>query len=62
MAAAATDLDTGLRLVREEILEQTTVLVIPGTAEPFEHTARNTLRKVDGPTPNPTVHAVAARR
>jgi len=39
--------------------EQTTVLVIPGQAEPFQHTDRNTLRKIGGPTPNPTALAAA---
>jgi hypothetical protein len=34
--------------------EQTTVLIIPGQAEPFHHTDRNTLRKIGEPTPNPT--------
>jgi hypothetical protein len=37
--------------------EQTTVLVIPGQAEPFRHTDRNTLRKIGEPTPNPTALA-----
>jgi len=39
--------------------EQTTTLIIPGQSQPFEHTDRNTLRKLDEPTPNPT--ALAAR-
>ena len=34
--------------------EQDTVLIIPGQAEPFHHTDRNTLRKIGQPTPNPT--------
>ena len=34
--------------------EQDTVLVIPGQAEPFHHTDRNTLRKIGEPAPNPT--------
>ncbi len=34
--------------------EQDTVLIIPGQAEPFHHTDRNTLRKIGEPTPNPT--------
>jgi hypothetical protein len=42
--------------------EQETVLVIPGKAEPFRHTDRNTLRKVSEPTPNPTAQAAAARQ
>ncbi|HVY06224.1 MAG TPA: heme-binding beta-barrel domain-containing protein [Burkholderiales bacterium] len=40
--------------------EQDTVLVIPGQAEPFHHTDRNTLRKIGNPTPNPTARAAAA--
>ena len=39
--------------------EQDTVLVIPGKAEPFHHTDRNTLHKVGEPTPNPTAKAAA---
>jgi hypothetical protein len=39
--------------------EQVTVLIIPGQAKPFEHTDRNTLRKIGEPTPNPT--AIASR-
>ena len=39
--------------------EQTTRLAIPGQAEPFEHTDRNTLRKIGEPTPNPTALATA---
>ena len=31
-----------------------TTLVIPGRAEPFLHTDRNTLMKIGEPTPNPT--------
>jgi len=42
--------------------EQDTVLVIPGQAEPFHHTDRNTLRKIGEPTPNPTALAAGARR
>ncbi len=34
--------------------EQQTVLVIPGQAEPFLHTDRNTLAKIGEPTPNPS--------
>ncbi len=37
--------------------EQTTTLIIPGQAEPFLHTDRNTLHKVGEPTPNPTAQA-----
>jgi len=36
-----------------------TVLIIPGQAEPFHHTDRNTLRKIGEPTPNPTALASA---
>jgi hypothetical protein len=39
--------------------EQDTLLVIPGQAEPFHHTDRNTLRKIGEPTPNPTALAAA---
>jgi hypothetical protein len=39
--------------------DQDTVLVIPGQAEPFHHTDRNTLRKIGEPTPNPM--ALAAK-
>jgi hypothetical protein len=39
--------------------EQTTVLIIPGQAEPFHHTDRNTLKKIGEPTPNPTALAAA---
>lgn len=39
--------------------EQETTLVIPGQAEPFRHTDRNTLRKLGEPTPNPTAQAAA---
>jgi hypothetical protein len=42
--------------------EQDTVLVIPGQAEPFHHTDRNTLRKIGEPTPNPTAQAAAATK
>jgi hypothetical protein len=38
--------------------EQDTVLVIPGLAEPFHHTDRNTLRKVGEPKPNPRMQAL----
>jgi len=40
--------------------EQDTLLIIPGQAEPFHHTDRNRLRKIAGPTPNPT--ALVARQ
>ncbi|MGD0678847.1 MAG: heme-binding beta-barrel domain-containing protein [Polyangiaceae bacterium] len=33
--------------------EQDTVMIIPGAANPFHHTDRNTLRKIGEPTPNP---------
>jgi hypothetical protein len=39
--------------------EQDTILIIPGQAEPFHHTDRNTLRKIGEPTPNPTALAAA---
>ncbi|ADU97916.1 FABP family protein [Alicycliphilus denitrificans] len=39
--------------------EQDTVLIIPGQAEPFHHTDRNTLRKIGEPVPNPTARAAA---
>ena len=42
--------------------EQDTVLIIPGQAEPFHHTDRNTLHKVGEPTLNPTARAAAAIR
>jgi hypothetical protein len=42
--------------------EHDTVLVIPGQAEPFHHTDRNTLRKIAGPTLNPTALAAATAR
>jgi hypothetical protein len=42
--------------------EQDTVLIIPGQAEPFHHTDRNTLRKIGEPVPNPTAQAAAAKR
>jgi len=42
--------------------EQDTVLIIPGQAEPFHHTDRNTLRKVGEPTPNPMALAAAKDR
>jgi hypothetical protein len=38
---------------------QETLLIIPGQAEPFRHTDRNTLRKVGEPTLNPTAVAAA---
>jgi len=41
--------------------EQDTVLIIPGQAEPFHHTDRNTLRKIGEPTPNPTAQAAKLR-
>jgi len=34
--------------------EQETLLQIPGRADPFRHTDRNTLRRIAPPTPNPT--------
>jgi hypothetical protein len=37
--------------------EQTTLLQIPGQAEPFRHTDRNTLRKIGEPTLNSTAKA-----
>ena len=42
--------------------ELDTVLIIPGQAEPFHHTDRNTLRKIGEPTPNPTALAAAKER
>jgi len=39
--------------------EQDTVMLIPGVADPFHHTDRNTLTKIGEPTPNPL--AAAAR-
>jgi len=42
--------------------EQDSVLMIPGQAEPFHHTDRNTLRKIGEPTPNPTALAAAKER
>jgi len=41
---------------------QDTILVIPGQAEPFHHTDRNRLRKIDEPTPNPTEQAARLTR
>ena len=41
--------------------ELDTVLIIPGQAEPFHHTDRNTLRKIGEPTPNPTAQAAAKK-
>ena len=40
--------------------EQTTTLSIPGQREPFQHTDRNTLRKIGEPTLNPTAAAAKA--
>jgi hypothetical protein len=42
--------------------EQDTVLTIPGQAEPFHHTDRNTLRKIGEPALNPTALAAAKER
>jgi hypothetical protein len=42
--------------------EHDTVLVIPGQAEPFHHTDRNTLRQVGPPALNPTARAPAKAR
>ena len=42
--------------------EHDTVLVIPGQAEPFHHTDRNTLRKVGEPSLNPTALAASKER
>ena len=42
--------------------EQETLLLIPGQAEPFRHTDRNTLHKIGEPTPNPTAQAAARKR
>jgi hypothetical protein len=42
--------------------EQDTVLTIPGQAEPFHHTDRNTLRKIGEPALNPTALAAAKDR
>ena len=42
--------------------EQDTILVIPGRAEPFHHTDRNTLRRIGEPTPNPTALAAAKKK
>lgn len=41
--------------------QEDTVLIIAGRAEPFQHTDRNTLRKIAEPTPNPTAQAAAAK-
>ncbi len=41
---------------------QETLLRIPGQAEPFRHTDRNTLRKIGEATPNPTALAAARAR
>jgi hypothetical protein len=35
------------------VYQQDTVLSIPDRPEPFQHTDRNTLRRVAGPSPNP---------
>ena len=40
--------------------EQTTELMIPGQVEPFQHTDRNTLRKIGEPNLNPTAKAARA--
>ncbi|MDU8923694.1 heme-binding beta-barrel domain-containing protein [Pasteurellaceae bacterium LIM206] len=37
--------------------EQTTVMIIPNYAEPFQHTDRNRLSKIGEPIPNPTALA-----
>jgi hypothetical protein len=42
--------------------EQTTILVIPGVDQPFEHTDRNTLSKIGEPSPNPLAAAAAKER
>ena len=42
--------------------EQDTILTIPGQAQPFHHTDRNTLRKIGEPTPNPTELAARQKR
>ena len=42
-------------------LQPDTVLVIPGQAEPFHHTDRDTLRKIGEPTPNPAAQAAAMK-
>ena len=42
--------------------EQDTVLIIPGQAEPFHHTDRNTLRKIGEPAPNPMAQEAATKR
>ena len=42
--------------------EQTTMLSIPGQTEPFQHTDRNTLRKIGEPTLNPTAAAAKSAR
>ena len=41
------------------VYDHDTVLIIPGQAEPFHHTDRNTLRNIGEPTPNPTALASA---
>src|ERR1700693_6095620 len=41
--------------------EQSTVLMIPGQAEPCHHTDRNPLRKIADPTPNPASQAAATK-
>jgi hypothetical protein len=40
--------------------ELQTTLMIPGQAEPFLHTDRNTLTRIGEPTPNPTAQAKPA--
>jgi hypothetical protein len=42
--------------------ELDTTLIIPGQAEPFHHTDRNTLHKIGEPAPNPTALAAANAR
>lgn len=37
--------------------DEDTVLIIPGRAEPFHHTDRNTLTRIAAPTPNPLAAA-----
>jgi hypothetical protein len=37
--------------------DEDTVLMIRGQAEPFHHTDRNTLTKIEEPTPNPLARA-----
>jgi hypothetical protein len=40
--------------------EQDTVMIIPGVADPFHHTDRNTLVRIAAPTPNPLAAAQRA--